>query len=40
MRQESTYEAYGSVTGDEMADLIARAERFVARIRALVGERG
>ncbi len=36
MRQESTYEAYGSVTGDEVADLIARAEKSLQRIRAFV----
>ena len=40
MRQESTYEAYSSAAEDEVADLIARGERFLRRVRAFVsGER-
>jgi len=39
MRQESTYEAYGLVAGDEVSDLIGRAERFLKRIKGFVSEK-
>lgn len=39
MRQESTYEAYGAITGDEVADLVQTAARFVDRVEALVREK-
>ena len=38
MRQESTYEAHGAATEGEVAGLIGRAERFLIRVEALLGE--
>ena len=37
-RQESTYEAYGAIGDSDVAELIAKAEKFVSRIRRLVDE--
>lgn len=41
MRQESSYEAYATLHADAVAQLIAKAERFLERINRLVsrGER-
>ena len=37
-RQESTYEAYGQIDDQEVADLISGAEGFLARIKRLTTE--
>ncbi|MDO8614226.1 MAG: HEPN domain-containing protein [Dehalococcoidia bacterium] len=38
IRLESTYEAFAEVDPRDSADLVDRAERFVGRIKMLVGE--
>ncbi len=38
VRQECTYEAYASLSRDEVHDLLARAVRFLERIKKLVVE--
>lgn len=36
MRQEGTYEAYATMSADSVAELIARAEKFLERMKPLV----
>ena len=38
MRQEGTYEAFTTMSADGVAELVARAESFLERVKLLVGQ--